>query len=249
MERLRLVNKISFWMTLWLKKIWHSEGFPIQGKSKSKWLAYNMAMRARIFDNWTTQKLQQASDALVLHIGCGLDSRCKRVKQAYKMWIDCDLPEVIAARKAYYTEEAHYQMKALDITDVAQLEQIPSQETVIVILEGISMYIANDKLYEFFQALEEKYSTIHILMDSYTAFGAKVSSYKHPVHDIGSVEFHGIDDIEHFLHGLAINYRRDYSLTPLDLVNELKFFDRIFFKLMFTGRLYRKIYRLVELGT
>ncbi len=34
------------------EKIWKEEGFPIRGKSRSKWLAYNMAMRARVFDDW-----------------------------------------------------------------------------------------------------------------------------------------------------------------------------------------------------
>ena len=28
------------------EKIWREESFPIHGKAKSKWLAYNMAMRA-----------------------------------------------------------------------------------------------------------------------------------------------------------------------------------------------------------
>ena len=35
------------------EEIWKEEAFPIHGKSKSKWLAYNMAMRARVFDDWT----------------------------------------------------------------------------------------------------------------------------------------------------------------------------------------------------
>ena len=33
------------------EKTWEAEKFPIRGKSGSKWLAYNMAMRARIFDD------------------------------------------------------------------------------------------------------------------------------------------------------------------------------------------------------
>ena len=33
------------------ERIWEAEKFPIHGKSKSKWLAYNMAMRARVFDD------------------------------------------------------------------------------------------------------------------------------------------------------------------------------------------------------
>ena len=74
------------------EKIWDAESFPIRGKSGSKWLAYNMAMRARVFDDWAEAMLKQDDAALVLHIGCGLDSRCMRIKQPYKLWIDCDLP-------------------------------------------------------------------------------------------------------------------------------------------------------------
>ena len=54
------------------ERIWQAESFPIRGKSKSKWLAYNMAMRARVFDDWTDSMLRKHKDALVLHIGCGL---------------------------------------------------------------------------------------------------------------------------------------------------------------------------------
>lgn len=61
------------------EKIWKAESFPIHGKSKSKWLTYNMAMRARVFDDWTEEMLRQNKDALVLHIGCGLDSRFLRI--------------------------------------------------------------------------------------------------------------------------------------------------------------------------
>ena len=82
--------------------IWAAEGFPLQGKSASKWLAYNMAMRARVFDDWTDAMLAQEPDALVLHIGCGLDSRCDRVKQPYVQWIDCDFPDVIDIRNRFF---------------------------------------------------------------------------------------------------------------------------------------------------
>ena len=62
------------------EQIWEKEAFPIHGKSASKWLAYNMAMRARVFDDWTDLMLSENKKALILHIGCGLDSRCRRVR-------------------------------------------------------------------------------------------------------------------------------------------------------------------------
>ena len=45
------------------ERIWAAEGFPIRGKSKSKWLCYNMAMRARVFDDWAEAMLWQHPDA------------------------------------------------------------------------------------------------------------------------------------------------------------------------------------------
>jgi hypothetical protein len=49
------------------ERIWKEEAFPIRGKSRTRWLAYNMAMRARVFDDWTDSMLQRSSNALVLH--------------------------------------------------------------------------------------------------------------------------------------------------------------------------------------
>lgn len=160
------------------EKIWQAEAFPIHGKSKSKWLAYNMAMRARVFDDWTDAMLRANKDALVLHIGCGLDSRCLRVKEPYLNWTNADFPEVLSLRKKYYGENDVYHMMAIDASKAEQIAKLPDNETAIVVLEGISMYLTNEQLSRLLQALERKYTCLHILMDVYTEFGAKASKYK-----------------------------------------------------------------------
>ena len=229
------------------ERIWEEEAFPVKGKSGSKWLAYNMAMRARIFDEWTDSMTQQDPDALVLHIGCGLDSRCQRVKNRPELWIDCDFPDVIAIRRKYFEETSVYKMRELDASDPEQVRSLPDRSSVIVILEGISMYLTNEQIRAFLAVLQEKYGIIHILMDIYTVFGAKASKYKNPINDVGVTTVYGIDDINGLLDGLQIRFKAEHSLTPFNLVNELQGFDKQFFKLMFTGKMYRKIYRLIEL--
>ena len=229
------------------EKIWEKEAFPVKGKSASKWLAYNMAMRARIFDEWTDSMIEQDPGALVLHIGCGLDSRCQRVKNHPKLWLDCDFPDVISMRRRYYEETSTYQMRELNASDPEQVRALPDSDNVIVILEGISMYLTNEQIRAFLAVLQEKYETVHILMDIYTVFGAKASKYKNPINDVGVTTVYGIDDINGLLKGLQIRFKAEHSLTPPELVDELQGFDKRFFKLMFTGKMYRKIYRLVEL--
>ena len=226
--------------------IWKEEEFPIHGKSRSKWLAYNMAMRARVFDDWTDSLLRQNEDALVLHIGCGLDSRYMRIKSSRSEWIDCDLPEVIEVRKKHFQENETYHMKALDASRPEQIGSLPNRDEAIVVLEGLSMYLTNSQVHGLLQALDRKYQKLHIMMDVYTEFGVKASNYKNPVKDVGVTTLYGIDDIWSIIHGLRIRFVKEHSFTPKALVNELAPPERWFFKILFTGNLYRKIYRLYE---
>ena len=227
------------------ERIWKAEAFPIHGKSK--WLAYNMAMRARVFDDWTEAMLRANPDALVLHIGCGLDSRCLRVKKTYANWIDADFPEVLSLRRKYYEENDAYHMMAIDASKAEQIARLPDSETAIVVLEGISMYLTNAQVSRMLRAFEKKYTQLHILMDVYTEFGAKVSRYKNPVNDMGVTELYGIDDVKALLDDTRIKLKAEHSFTPDRLINELKPFERVFFRTMFAEKIYRRIYRLYEL--
>lgn len=231
------------------EEIWSKEGFPIKGKSKSKWLCYNMAMRARVFDDWVRRMIDEHPQATVIHIGCGLDSRCLRVKAAENIWIDCDFPDVIDVRKKYYNETDYYSMKNVDASNHEDLYSLPEATCAIVVLEGISMYLTNNQMKQLFSILGEKYKDVHILLDVYTEFGVKASKYKNPVNDVGVTRLYGIDSVSSLLEETKISLEAEHSFTPDYLVNELTGFDRWFFKIMFTGKMYRKIYRLYELNT
>ena len=50
------------------EKIWDAEGFELKGKSKSKWLAYYMGMRAAVFDRWTKEKLAESLKKLAVQM-------------------------------------------------------------------------------------------------------------------------------------------------------------------------------------
>ena len=229
------------------ERIWAAEAFHLRGKSKSKWLAYNMAMRARVFDDWTAAMLRQVPHAAVLHIGCGLDSRFERIALPCSLWLDCDLPAVIDVRRKYYSETDSYRMLPLDAAKPQEIRALPDSETAVVVLEGLSMYLTNGQLRAFLVALREKYPQLHILMDIYTVFGARASKVKNPINDVGVTEVYGLDDVERLLDETKIQFKAEHSFTPENLVNELPPLDRRFFKLLFTGKAYGRIYRLIEL--
>lgn len=228
------------------EEIWERESFSIKGKSKSKWLCYNMAIRARIFDDWTDSMLKNNPQALILHIGCGLDSRCLRLKENYENFVDADFDEVIAVKKKYFTGLENYQMISFDASRADMVADLPDADCAIVVLEGISMYLKSDSLIEFFKAIDKKYKKINILMDTYTEYAAKMSKYKNPVNDVGVTTLYGMDYPETVFQDTNIRFVREHTMTPVTITKELPRFDRFVFKIMFDNSLYRKIYRLFE---
>ena len=76
-----------------------------------------------------------------------------------------------------------------------------------------------------------------------------MSRYKNEVNDVGVTKLYGIDDPESVLGGLPLRVQAEHSFTPAHLISELKGAERIFFRLLFTEKTYRKIYRLYELDS
>ena len=174
------------------EEIWEKEGFELKGKSRSKWLAMFMSMRAAMFDEWTVCMLSKNPHAVVLHIGCGLDSRILRTENSTHIWFDVDFPDVINERKKYYSENEKYTMLGADASETGWISALPDAPEAVVILEGISMYLGAKKCRALFEALSQKYGKLFILADVYTVFAAKATKYKNPINDVGVTEVFGI---------------------------------------------------------
>lgn len=227
------------------EEIWTAEGFPLKGKSKSKWLAYNMGMRSAVFDRWLSGKLERNPGAVVLHLGCGMDSRVLRVTGERSGWFDVDFPEVIEERKRYFPESPEYKMLSSDIRELGWLEEVPRGDQGIVVMEGISMYLQQPELKAVLQAMCSHFASCEILMDSYTVFGAKASKYKNPINDMGVTQVYGLDDPKE-LEDTGLRFVKEHDMTSDDMIGELSKFEQVFFRKLFSGKLAKKIYRLYE---
>ena len=222
------------------EEIWAAEGFPLKGKSASKWLAYYMGMRSAVFDRWLAEKMEENPNATVLHIGCGMDSRIARVGDRGHQWFDVDFPEVTDQRSLYFGETKQYHMISGDLREKDWLEQIPGGNAIVV-LEGISMYLKPEELKAAFENLYGHFKNVQILMDCYTVFAAKASKYKNPINDVGVTEVFGMDDPN----GLP-GFLREHEMTPQDLIDQLQGMERKIFATLYAGRTAHKMYRLYE---
>ena len=135
------------------EEIWNKEGFKLKGKSKSRWLAYFMGMRSSVFDLWVKEKMTDMKDAVIIHIGCGMDSRVLRVGTHNHKWYDVDFPAVICERKHHYAETETYKMLEGDARKPQWISEIPEQSSAIVIIEGVSMYLKSHEVKNLMIAL------------------------------------------------------------------------------------------------
>ena len=224
------------------EEIWAAEQFPLKGKSASKWLAYYMAMRASVFDRWVQEKMTEHPDAVVLHLGCGMDSRAERIGTQNLLWFDVDFPAVMEERKRYYRETETYRMLGSDVCDINWLTEVPRGGCAIVLMEGIHMYLPRQRLDRLMAALKQHFSQVHLLMDCYTELAAKASRYKNPINDVGVTKVYGMDDPKM----VALPYVREHSMTPEEMISQLPAKEQWIFRKLYAGKTARKMYRLYE---
>ena len=225
------------------EEIWGKESFLLKGKSRSKWLAYFMGMRAAVIDGWVSEKLEESPESVVIHVGCGLDSRIERVKAPCSVWYDVDLPEVIAVRKEYFSEDEKYRMLGASAMETNWVKELTKTENAVLVLEGVSMYLSEKTIKNLFEAMSERFGKVKIVMDVYTELAVKMSKYKNPIKDVGAGASFGTSEHGVFETG-KIRFCGELCMTPDEMINELSGFEKAFFKKMFAGKFAKKLYKI-----
>ncbi len=227
------------------EEIWDAEGFSLKGKSKSKWLAYYMGVRSAVFDQWLKKQMADAPKAVVVHIGCGMDSRIIRVGNENHKWYDVDFLEVIEERKRYYVESDIYKMIAGDVRESTWLSSIKETQYAIVVMEGVSMYLTTDEMRNLADSLCAHFENLVLLVDCYTTFAVKMSKRRNPINAVGVSEVYGIDNPQSYQTG-EITFVREHTMIPKKYIDELKGFERFIFAKLYAGSFSKKLYRLFE---
>jgi len=227
------------------EEIWDAEGFSLKGKARSKWLAYYMGIRSAVFDEWLKQQMTDLQDAVVIHIGCGMDSRVTRVGSECRKWYDIDFPEVIEERKRYYSQSGNYRMLAGDARDSSLLASVTENKSAIVVMEGVSMYLTVEQMQSLTNSLNAHFEKIALLVDCYTSFAAKMSKRRNPINGVGVTEVYGTDDPKAY-ESEELVFVKEHTMTPQKYINELKGFEKFVFARLYAGNFSKKLYRLFE---
>ncbi|KAI1073806.1 putative polyketide synthase protein [Whalleya microplaca] len=124
-------------------------------------------LRARCLDRWVTDFLRHNAQATVVHLACGLDTKCLRLPWGSEVrWIDLDMPDVVdLRRKLLPSPDGDYQLVAADVADDAWLEKIPADRPTLIIAQGLLMYLDEPTGKRLIQRLVDHFKTGQLVVD------------------------------------------------------------------------------------
>ena len=112
-------------------------------------------------------------DGVIVHIGCGLDTRFERVcselpDNRQVMWYDLDLPPVIDLRRKLLDQTAHYKMIAASVLDLMWLDvvDVHPDRPFLFIAEGVLMYFLEAEVRRLVLALRERFPGAELVFDA-----------------------------------------------------------------------------------
>jgi O-methyltransferase involved in polyketide biosynthesis len=127
-----------------------------------------VTVRTAQYDIWASQFLAVHQHATVIHLGCGLDSRVFRLDPGAGVeWFDVDYPAVIALREKLFPTRPGYHLVATSATDPSWLDQIPADRPVLLLAEGISMYLTERAGVELLQHVVDRFRSGELQIDFY----------------------------------------------------------------------------------
>jgi O-methyltransferase involved in polyketide biosynthesis len=207
-----------------------------------------LSMRAKKLDGYVMDYLKEIRSPLVIHLGCGLDSRVVRTGGAKAEWYDLDFPEVIELRKKFYEETGHYHMIARSVTDLAWMDQVKEPGPACIIAEGLLMYLREAEVKSLVLALQKRFPGSQMAFDAYSLLTAR-NARNHPSIKKTGAEIHwGIDDAKGLESwGPGINLKEEWYFSDSEDVADLDFGFKLLFKAAAAFPAARRAHRILYL--
>ena len=132
-----------------------------------------LILRSREFDRYAEAFMEHHPEAVVVHIGCGLDSRFERVDNGRVEWYDLDLPDVIELRRRFPGAEGpRHHLLGCSVLDNGWVETVRTQRQrpFLFIAEGVSMYLEGAQVRSLVLALREHFPGAELVLDAFSPF-------------------------------------------------------------------------------
>ncbi|WP_027942434.1 class I SAM-dependent methyltransferase [Amycolatopsis taiwanensis] len=213
MQRLRLdldPLRETLLLTLYARALDAKLGHPILGDTHSAEIAdaidYDFAklkikpslicgtaLRAKKLDDTVRAFVADHPDAVVLDLGCGLDTRMLRCDPPAGVdWYDVDFPDIVDLRPQFLPDRSL--RIGADLTEPGWLDPLPRDRPAMIVAEGLLPFLPGDTFQRMTRQLTTHFDTGELALNGYTRFAAWSMKYHPTIKAIGITAAQGFDD-------------------------------------------------------
>lgn len=147
--------------------------YDFSNADKDTMMSSGVIARTILLDAMIYEFLDSHPGTVVMNIACGMDTRCYRLEGKYKYWYNIDLPETIVIRKLFFEENGPVFQLAKSAMDASYTEEIRYQdEPVLVVVEGLTMYLEEEDVKQIFHIICEKFKAATVFVETMSPFVA-----------------------------------------------------------------------------
>ena len=167
-------------------------------------------MLTREMDRYARDFLRRHPEAVVVHIGCGLDSRFERVDNGQVEWYDLDLPEVIELRRKFIGDEGgRYHLLGCSAFDSAWLDAVSAHRLrpFLFLAEGVLMYFEEAQVKSLVLMLRDHFPGAELVIDAFSPYIVWANNLRLSISKLGARYHWGLkrgEELEGWGHGIRL---------------------------------------------
>jgi O-methyltransferase involved in polyketide biosynthesis len=122
-------------------------------------------------------------------------------------WYDVDYPNVIALCEQIYPHRQHHHLVPASVTDPAWLQAVPTDRPVLMIAEGLVMYLTEHDGVELLRRVVDRFASGELQFDVFNWLGVKGQKANSVIRRSGSTlhwAINGPDDILRAVPGVRL---------------------------------------------
>ncbi|GAA4774059.1 class I SAM-dependent methyltransferase [Actinomycetospora chlora] len=144
----------------------------------------DLATRTKVLDDLVRRFTARRPDAVVVDLGCGLDTRVLRCAPPPGVdWYDVDFPVVTALRDRYLPGVSH--AVGADLTDRGWFEVLPADRPTMLVADGLVAFLRDDDLHGLLRGLTGHLAGGEFATNAYSPFAMWASRYTAAFRAIG----------------------------------------------------------------
>jgi len=139
----------------------------IMERKISPLLTSHIALRARKYDDFCREFLQEYPDGLIISLGAGFDTRFWRLGGEKLKYLELDLPAVMQSKKQLLGKRITFSLMEESVLDEKWIQEVMKiqSEHILFVAEGLFMYLPKERVVQTLARMADSFTCSRIVME------------------------------------------------------------------------------------